>query len=439
MIVLPETPADCLAPQRSSARACIIVLCTAAALRMLWLVLVPVAPLSDPARYDFFAQRLANGLGYTESDGRPTAYFSVGPSFLYSLVYRVTGTDSPARLTGVAWLNWTLGVASVWLTLVLARRWFDARIAVTAAFLLAVWPSQIQFTTVLSSETPMIFFMLAALVVWNHGGSRFLLRSALAGVLFAAAAYMRPTALLLPLIVIMVRVLADANRMRTIVGGTIALAALISALSPWFLRNERVFGEFVLLSTAGGPNFWMGNNPRSDGEYMPLPPDSDCGDEAARSRRLRAEAVVYIADDPMRFAWRTCVKAIRLHERESIGIVWNSAGLDSALGVLSADRRSLSISALKLISSSYWWFVLAAAALGAVGLVVSMGRWPDALLPCVIWIYFTLVHAVTVIQDRYHFASIPFIAMLAALGLRSLWNWLLLRRSGQGVGQFGLS
>ena len=32
----------------------------------------------------------------------------------------------------------------------------------------------------------------------------------------------------------------------------------------------------------------------------------------------------------------------------------------------------------------------------------------------VIWAYFTVVHAATVIQDRYHFASVPFIGILAA-------------------------
>jgi hypothetical protein len=33
------------------------------------------------------------------------------------------------------------------------------------------------------------------------------------------------------------------------------------------------------------------------------------------------------------------------------------------------------------------------------------------------WIYFTVVYAVTAVQDRYHFPSHPFIAMLAAMAI----------------------
>jgi hypothetical protein len=40
-----------------------------------------------------------------------------------------------------------------------------------------------------------------------------------------------------------------------------------------------------------------------------------------------------------------------------------------------------------------------------------------------IWAYFTAVHAVIVIQDRYHFPATPMIGALAALALVSAYNW----------------
>ena len=54
-----------------------------------------------------------------------------------------------------------------------------------------------------------------------------------------------------------------------------AAAAIAATIAPWSIRNNAVFGEFVLLSTNGGPNLWMGNNPDSTGFYMPLPSSVD--------------------------------------------------------------------------------------------------------------------------------------------------------------------
>lgn len=41
-------------------------------------------------------------------------------------------------------------------------------------------------------------------------------------------------------------------------------------LAPVALRNRAVGGELVLTTSQAGPNFWIGNNPRADGTYVPL-------------------------------------------------------------------------------------------------------------------------------------------------------------------------
>jgi len=40
---------------------------------------------------------------------------------------------------------------------------------------------------------------------------------------------------------------------------------IILIISPWAIRNYRVFGEWVPLTTNGGANFWYGNNPFASG------------------------------------------------------------------------------------------------------------------------------------------------------------------------------
>lgn len=41
-------------------------------------------------------------------------------------------------------------------------------------------------------------------------------------------------------------------------------------LAPVALRNRAVGGEFVLTTSQAGPNFYIGNNPHTDGTYLPL-------------------------------------------------------------------------------------------------------------------------------------------------------------------------
>ncbi|MBK9118902.1 MAG: glycosyltransferase family 39 protein [Phycisphaerales bacterium] len=451
------TPPICdpveVAASRRFRRHALLIVVAAALLRALWALAVPVEPVSDSARYDFFAQRLAAGLGYTEAGGRPTAYWPVGPSFLYSLAFRCTGNDTPARFQAAAVLNLLLGVGAVALVIVLGRTWVGPRAALAGGWLLTLWPSQIQFTTVLNSELPMVFFMLLAAAVWWpamrrpaawHG------RALVAGVCLAAAAYMRPTALLLPVVFCLPGLVWGPRRLVTVAGGVLMVAALVGVLLPWSLRNQRELGDFVLISTNGGVNFWMGNNPQAWGGYMPPPPMEQFGSEPARDRGLKAEALAYIRAEPAAFAKRTLVKAVRLHERESIGIGWNEPGLRRALagvggagasGAGSSTAADRVLFAAKLATNVYWWLVLLLAVVGVGRMLLVGPRFDDAspavtpggggpgggaagrllgtLLspPVLMWGYFTAVHAVSVIQDRYHFAAIPAIALLAGVAV----------------------
>ena len=106
------------------------------------------------------------------------------------------------------------------------------------------------------------------------------------------------------------------------------------------------------------------------------------------------------------------------------GVVWNEPSLRARYG----DRVLL---ALKIASNLFWWLALAFAALGIVQRA-SAGRWRAVIEPpALLWGYFALVHAVTVIQDRYHFPSIPWIAMYSGLALASIFSTRRVARPAQ--------
>lgn len=131
-------------------------------LRLLWAIAVPVIPLSDGNAYDTFAQNLANGNGYGWGINDLTAYWPPGTSFIYAIFYKIFGhTYWPIIL-----FNLLLAAATIWVSMYLAEKWFSRRIAILTGLILAFWPAQIQFTTVLSSELLFTALVMVALWVW---------------------------------------------------------------------------------------------------------------------------------------------------------------------------------------------------------------------------------------------------------------------------------
>ena len=88
-------------------------------------------------------------------------------------------------------------------------------------------------------------------------------------------------------------------------------AVSLLVVAPWTVRNWRRFGRFVLISTNGGLNLWIGNNPASSGGHQetPIPPDvREARDEAEWDARIRRHAVRYIVSHPGLFVRRTVAK-----------------------------------------------------------------------------------------------------------------------------------
>ena len=375
----------------------------ALALRIVWAIAVPVRPVSDPAAYDVFARGLAAGEGYGWKAGEPSAYWPVGTAAAYGALYAVFGVSA----VPVVVLNILLGGAIVLLTALVARRWFGERAALFAAAATALWPSLIAFTTVIASELPFITLLLLGVRLWERRG---FVSAVAPGLVFAAAALVRPQALIVPGVLAVGDLLRREPARATLLRAVVAGAVMTAAILPWSFRNQRELGSFVLISTNGGANFWMGNNPASRGAYMPLPSWTIGMDEVTRDRELGRAAKAYIQAEPVAFAARTAKKLVALHDRETIGAAWNP-GLRERFGA-AAER------AFKGLATVFWWAALGLSLAGAAVLLARDGVRAWAGHPAVaLWACLALTHAAIVVQDRYHFPAIPCVAALAGLAV----------------------
>jgi hypothetical protein len=378
----------------------------AAMLRLLWAIWVPIVPGSDGIAYDIMALTLANENVYGPQADAPSSHWPPGTSFLYSLLYRGFGHV----YWPIAALNLGLGVLIVYGSACLALIWFGMAAARITAILLAVWPSLILYTTVLASELPFIVLMLLALLARMTIFARPVLCATVVGALGAAATYVRVEGLLLPILFALSMPPAQPWRGR-VVFASLATLALLILVAPWAWRNTQLYGQPAFLVTSSGTKLWMGTNPNSDGGYMP-PPALPGLNAPEQDAHLRREAIDYISRNPGLFLWNSAVKAVRLHDRETIAWHWSRRGLET----VASERTSQGI---KWTAHLFWIAVLFFA---VAGVLIGLRRngWRVLLHPAtMIWLYVTAIHAVTIAtyQDRFHFPSNPFIAMYAGVAL----------------------
>jgi 4-amino-4-deoxy-L-arabinose transferase-like glycosyltransferase len=390
------------------------VLVLALAMRIAWAVVVTPVPISDCAAYDILARGLIEGRGYAFAPGEPSAYWPVGTSAVFALLYKIFGVGYRPIIV----MNVLVGAATVWLTMRLTRDWFGEKAGLAAGLFMAVWPGQVEFTTLLASELLFNICVLLALYAesrdrWSPKG-----RAVAVGVWLAGASYVRPIALLLPLVFAWCRLMGpqrESRRVAAVLAETAAVAVVMAVLiAPWSIRNTRVFGRSYLISNNGGPNLWMGNNPGAYGGPMALPARVKGMNEADRDELLGGEAKRYIRENPGVFLVGLVKKLIVTHDRESIGVVWNEEGLTKAFG-------ARVLMPLKGLSAAYWWGMLLLAVCGTAAAAGRMGfrEWAG-LTPLVLWAYFAAIHAVIVGSDRYHYPSVPMIGALAGLGAVAL-------------------
>jgi hypothetical protein len=374
------------------------------ALRVVWALAIPVVPISDSYMYDAFAKSIAGGKGYAFEAGNLTAYWPVGTSAVYAVFYWLFGHSH----TPIVVFNVVLGVALIWLTWQIAARVFafNQRIADIAAWLVALWPLLIQYTTVLASELLFTVLLLASLWAWMQRHWPSVARHIVWAALMAGAMYVRPTVLPLFVVLPLLDAWRDRQLMGAVKGWLIALVVGVVLIGPWAARNNALFGKPVLVSTNFGVNFWMGNNPKSNGGYMDPLQDVQ-GNEVQADQFYRKLAWQFIREEPLH-ALKLVGSRIRLtFDRESIGIVWNEKGF------VQRGWQAL-VLPIKAASALYWWAMLGAGLLGLAWAVrarrISLQEplwWTSALM--------VVVPVLTVGQDRYHVPLNPMLAMLAAV------------------------
>ena len=274
----------------------------------------PETPSSDAADYHQLATRLSEGRGYVNGAGAATAWRPPGyPAFL-SIIYSVFGPSVRAA----TFIQAIIGALTVVLLTLLTSMLFGRPESIFAALIAVIYPGLVWLPRLLLSENLSLLLTVAMLcTVALYLKSRSIWWLALFGFVAGLNTLVRGGNLLLPILIATgLGVMSLRSRARDwrqlSVSLLLSAFAFVIVLTPWTIRNYRVFHRFVPIATQEGltlyASYWP---PTKEGKLiwgtLPGPEDpavaaaAQTGNEVTASKYLQQVTVSRLREQPAYF------------------------------------------------------------------------------------------------------------------------------------------
>lgn len=347
------------------------------------------------------------------------------PAFL-GVVYMLVGPS----VTGALLVQALIGpvvIAMVWL---LARRLFDARVALVAAALAAVYPHMWQWELRLYPEgfaLPLALLVML-LVLERTPSSR---RAAAVGVVMGVGLLVRPTQFFLFALIAVAWTLASGPR-RGLILTAVSVACAALTVAPWTVRNYVVADDFIPISMQDSAAYGTFNDQARDDPRFPwawraftlrerdlFDPARPLPDGELRER-LQGRALAYVVQNPLSvpkaFFWN------------GLSRTWDVRRPSNALVETDYDGRTRWVAAVGL--AGYWLLLVV-----ALVALRRMRKRRALVLPLLAGALAMSVVFTTAAVTRYRLPYEPLIVCLASTVLVTEWDRLRRRwsRSRRGA------
>ncbi len=384
--------------------------------RLCYVTFYPPLPLAADARdYDVLATNIRTGRGFVDEAGRPESLRAPLYPYVVAAIECLPGAG-PATVRTVQAL---LGAVVPLLTFSLARRPFGERVAWIAAAAAAVYPALVAYCGLLLTETlATVLALLIALTTSALWRERTLPRTLVAGAILGLAVLCRAEWITVALAFMALFALVPSRpspgppwTRLDLATPVLLVLTLAAVLSPWMVRNHRVLGGVVPVTTDGWRTLWIATYPEGWLEWKreePLlsiegPPDTP---PLERARRFRAAALANLRQAPLAYV-RMCTRRVVL--------LW-IGGHGNAIAGLEGSTRS-SRGAVLAVKVALLALNTSVVLLGLAGLVMSRARWRERapLMTCILVPAATYVLLFAV--PRYHVPLLPLLFPFAVEAL----------------------
>ena len=271
---------------------------------------------------------IVNGRGFADPFGLPTGPTAWEPPlypYLIAGVFRLTGVYSNASALILLTLNSIVSALTCIPIFLIAKKCFNETVAAWAAWMWAVLPFVMFYSTRWVWETSLAALLLTV-ILWltlqleeNEGPAPWVGFGLVWGV-----ATLTNTSLLafLPASGLWAWYRRTKLHQRSFAGVVLASVFFAATIAPWLVRNYETFGRFIFIRSNFGAELRLGNGPNAEGLWMQwLHPTQDVLElrryeqlgELEYSAARKHEAVMWIRADYPRFLW---VSAKRFLQRK---------------------------------------------------------------------------------------------------------------------------
>ena len=367
----------------------------------------------DASLYHNWAVNIINGVG-------PTTAYYIGPAYAFflALIYKLFGV----HLYAVILVQTVLGAATAVLVYVLARRLYGALAGAVAGGIWVFYLPAVFYDTQILPASLMLFLVTASLLLLAVAldfGRRWFAAAVAAGLLFGAAALARPNLLLFVPALALWPLLRRGAAWRAVAVFVVPVVLVVVAVT---VRNKVAADEWVVVSSQGGVNFFIGNNREAPGSFI-APPGTIGRPEALNEIQTRAlaeaalgrpvtaaEASRWWLKRGLKYLVRNPGDAALLYGRK-VSLLTNN--YEVTLNADSGFRRNFSF--LHRIPVPYFGLVFA---FGAVGLALGWRGEPPGRRALAIYFLATALSVVLFfVVDWYRLPLAPVLAVAAGNGV----------------------
>jgi 4-amino-4-deoxy-L-arabinose transferase-like glycosyltransferase len=351
-------------------------------------------------------------------DHRPTGY-----PIILAGAFALFGAG-PTVIEG---LNLGFAAVTTWLVWEIGRAGWNRRVGGVAAATYALVPSQVLFVLVPLTEPMFTMIIAAAVRLAIVVDRRTLLAAAGAGVLLAAAQYIRSTAVALLLPVVVLPLLSGERWWPSIRRGALATAVFVALMAPVIAHNLSAHGAVsVSTSSYGGWSLYVGANQEHGGQWNAEDASRFAGFPGdtwwARSEHAGRLAIDRIRDDPPGYLRLMATKLETLWQDEQY-----------AAAYAFATGPPTRIVHVGWLTSQLAWTALALLAVAGVVGDIRRPR-PATLLIGMIVAVVTVSHLFLEVHGRYHASLVPLLGILAAAGIQVILGAARTARAVDHVG-----
>lgn len=353
--------------------------------------------------------------------GSPDASVFRTPGYPWLLSWFASPQDPSSGILASRYLGCVFGTLTIAVIIAFTANQLNRATAIVAGILAALYPGAIAMSIFVLSEAPfqlLMILILIALVAQHRIPSRSIQYAIIGGILSGIAVLTRPSWLLFMPFYYGVLWIFCTGRMRTFRLALITGISMAVVLFPWWIRNYRVTGHFVMTTLQVGASLYDGLHPEATGRS-----DTDMQFSIDFANRLRAEDAV-TTTSPGNFEYR-------LNQRMATS-AWQWARANPskalALSITKIKNTWAPIPSAEQVPGGIVLRVLVA--IGMLGIVlpaiftiVRLRPKARMLFPFIApAIYFTLLHAVFVGSARYRQPPVLALVVIAApaiaIGLR---------------------